>query len=187
MRDNMLVNPSGREGHWMPIDLNIEHHIGYLKVCGITVMLSLIYLHPSQALFMAKGIYASWDRLGNLSAAINHIQTIKRQVIRTIAGYKGSTHTSPNTTNLVLLVAKKARDNKIQIPAASRAKSIKAVTDIRRVGHRKMETSTLATFNKKMHLTKTFGDMTELDEEEDELIVPEFTAEAEDDQIDALY
>lgn len=29
----MLVNPSGREGHWMPIDLNIEHHIGYLKVC----------------------------------------------------------------------------------------------------------------------------------------------------------
>jgi uncharacterized protein DUF6589 len=31
MRDNMLVNVSGLEGHSMPIDLNIEHLIG-LKV-----------------------------------------------------------------------------------------------------------------------------------------------------------
>lgn len=29
--------------------------------------------------------------------------------------------------------------------------------------------------------------MTELEEEEDEITVPEFTAEAEDDQIDVLY
>lgn len=64
---------------------------------------------------MAKGIYASWDRLGNISAAINHIQTIKRQVVRKIAGYKGSTHTSPNTTNLVFLIANKAREDKIQV------------------------------------------------------------------------
>ena len=32
MRDNMLVNVSGLEGHAMPIDLNIEHLIGELKV-----------------------------------------------------------------------------------------------------------------------------------------------------------
>jgi len=32
MRDNMLVNVSGLEGHSMPIDLNIEHLIGELKV-----------------------------------------------------------------------------------------------------------------------------------------------------------
>jgi hypothetical protein len=32
MRDNMLVNPSGLEGHAMPIDINIEHLIGELKV-----------------------------------------------------------------------------------------------------------------------------------------------------------
>ena len=29
----MLVNPSGLEGHAMPMDLNIEHLIGNLKVC----------------------------------------------------------------------------------------------------------------------------------------------------------
>lgn len=32
MRDNMLVNMSGLSGHAMPIDLNIEHLIGKLKV-----------------------------------------------------------------------------------------------------------------------------------------------------------
>ena len=29
----MLVNPSGLEGHAMPMDLNIKHLIGNLKVC----------------------------------------------------------------------------------------------------------------------------------------------------------
>ena len=32
MRNNMLVNVSGLAGHAMPIDLNIEHLIGELKV-----------------------------------------------------------------------------------------------------------------------------------------------------------
>jgi hypothetical protein len=35
IRDNMLVNPSGLEGHAMPMDLNIEHLIGDLKVCEL--------------------------------------------------------------------------------------------------------------------------------------------------------
>jgi hypothetical protein len=33
MRDNALVNLTGLEGHCMPVDLNIEHHIKFLKVC----------------------------------------------------------------------------------------------------------------------------------------------------------
>ena len=32
MRDNMLVNISGIEGHSMAIDINMEHLIGQLKV-----------------------------------------------------------------------------------------------------------------------------------------------------------
>lgn len=32
MRDNMIVNVSGLPGHFMAVDLNIEHLIGYLKV-----------------------------------------------------------------------------------------------------------------------------------------------------------
>jgi hypothetical protein len=34
MRDNMLINPSGLEGHAMEIDKNIEHLIDDLKVCN---------------------------------------------------------------------------------------------------------------------------------------------------------
>jgi len=36
MRDNMLVNLSGFEGHSMAIDLNIEHHIKFLKVIFVS-------------------------------------------------------------------------------------------------------------------------------------------------------
>ena len=32
MRDNMIINISGLSGHFMAVDLNIEHLIGYLKV-----------------------------------------------------------------------------------------------------------------------------------------------------------
>ncbi|KAG1884573.1 hypothetical protein F4604DRAFT_1878642 [Suillus subluteus] len=32
MRDNALINLTGLEGHCMPVDLNIEHHIKFLKV-----------------------------------------------------------------------------------------------------------------------------------------------------------
>ena len=61
MRNNMLVDISGLPGHWMAIDLNIEHLIGYLK-----------------RLFTSKGVYSQWDRLGNISAAISHLQAIKK-------------------------------------------------------------------------------------------------------------
>jgi hypothetical protein len=47
MCDNMLVNVSGLSGHAMPIDLNIEHLIGELKVyssgsCAINLVDSLV-------------------------------------------------------------------------------------------------------------------------------------------------
>lgn len=44
IRDNMLVNPSGLEGHAMPMDKNIEHLIGDLKVCEQKIILTGIHL-----------------------------------------------------------------------------------------------------------------------------------------------
>jgi hypothetical protein len=50
MRDNMLVNLTGLVGHCMPIDLNIEHLIGFLKasVSGVSDLpyLSLAFTVP---------------------------------------------------------------------------------------------------------------------------------------------
>ena len=40
----MLVNPSGLEGHAMPMDLNIEHLIGDLKVCEERMPLRLVFI-----------------------------------------------------------------------------------------------------------------------------------------------
>lgn len=37
MCDNMIVNVSGLPGHFMAVDLNIEHIIGYLKVRKLAV------------------------------------------------------------------------------------------------------------------------------------------------------
>ena len=32
MRDNMLISIRGKDGHFMGVDLNIEHNINYQKV-----------------------------------------------------------------------------------------------------------------------------------------------------------
>ncbi|KAG2005990.1 hypothetical protein CC2G_002349 [Coprinopsis cinerea AmutBmut pab1-1] len=99
MRDNSLVNPSGLPGCWMGADMNIEHLIRYLK-----------------ALFASKGLYSNWNRLGNISASVNYLMLIKKQVARSLRiGYHGSTHTTPDVSKLVWRVANHAHDRRLQV------------------------------------------------------------------------
>ena len=42
MRDNMIINISGLSGHFMAVDLNIEHIIGYLKVNTVALLMRRI-------------------------------------------------------------------------------------------------------------------------------------------------
>ncbi|KDR79156.1 hypothetical protein GALMADRAFT_50034, partial [Galerina marginata CBS 339.88] len=134
MRDIMLVNPSGLEGHAMGIDMNIEHLIGYLK-----------------ALFAAKGIYADWDRLGNISAAVNYLQLIKKRVTKSLGtSYQGSTHKKTPAAVLVKRISDHVRELKFQHKLLNRAVQSKLVCNTHRVGYRKFETASLATYNKKM-------------------------------------
>ncbi|KAF8873927.1 hypothetical protein BD779DRAFT_1451327 [Infundibulicybe gibba] len=120
----------------MAIDMNIEHLIGYLK-----------------ALFASKGIYSNWDRLGNISAGIVYFQNIKKQVSRSMqAGYQGSTHTAVDTSALVWRVANKAQELNLQhyVPNREGRSIAKLVPDLRALGREKFESSSLATFNKKI-------------------------------------
>jgi hypothetical protein len=164
MRDTMIINVSGIPGHAMGIDLNIEHLIGYLK-----------------ALFAAKGIYSNWDRLGNISAVINHIQKVKIQVARSMcASYQGSTHQNVDTSNLVWCIADKARDLQLLkiVPNREGQSSAKAVPDLRASGREKFATASLATFNKKIR------DMASgrcVAAETDELPPPDFTDAANEE------
>ncbi|KAH9961657.1 hypothetical protein BGW80DRAFT_1463787 [Lactifluus volemus] len=83
MRDNMIVNVSGLPGHFMAVDLNIEHLIGYLKL--------------GQA----------WRHLSSRSSVAN----VKKQVTKALgASYEGKTHTTPDTSMLVWKVANEVRE-----------------------------------------------------------------------------
>jgi hypothetical protein len=57
-----------------------------------------------------KGLYASWDRLGDILAAVDYLQKIKKEVGTALGGYKGKTHTTPNTSDLVWKVANDVRE-----------------------------------------------------------------------------
>ncbi|KAF8815608.1 hypothetical protein BYT27DRAFT_7248987 [Phlegmacium glaucopus] len=116
----MLVNPSGLQGHAMGIDMNIEHLIGYLK-----------------ALFAAKGIYADWDCLGNISAVVNYLQLIKKRVTRSLGtNYQGSTHKNTPVNVLVIHIADHVQELKFQHEHQSRCNvQSKTVPNLHRVGY----------------------------------------------------
>ncbi|KAF8236102.1 hypothetical protein L208DRAFT_1253347, partial [Tricholoma matsutake] len=116
MRDNMIVNVLGLPGHAMGMDLNIEHIIQYLK-----------------ALFAAKGIYANWERLGDISAAVNYLQLIKTKVAQSMwANYQGSTHKVVDTSKLVWCIVNKAQELHLQevVLVQSGQSSAKSVPDL---------------------------------------------------------
>ncbi|KAJ7144019.1 hypothetical protein C8R44DRAFT_537584, partial [Mycena epipterygia] len=137
MRDNMIVCFSGLgPGHCMPIDLNIEHLIGYLKI-----------------LLQAKGMSSTWDRLGNISAAIVHLQRVKKIISAALdAAYKNTGHTTPDTSMMVWRVQHKAASEGLQQFQTGRPNNArgKLATDILLTGEAKLKSSTLRTFNKKI-------------------------------------
>jgi hypothetical protein len=68
------------------------------------------------------------------------------------AAYRGTTHTKPDTTHLVWRVADKARDEELQVFKQNRCGNTKAVAvhDILALGEKKLKSSSLSTFNRKM-------------------------------------
>ncbi|KAF8957733.1 hypothetical protein BDZ97DRAFT_1669447 [Flammula alnicola] len=158
MHDNMLVNVSGLEGHSMPIDINIEHLIGELKI-----------------LLEAKGLQSTWDRLGNISAAIDYLKKVKKQVATAMStAYQSTTHTKPDTTPLVWLIANNARDEKLQTFKKDRHGNDKVipVLDILAVGEQKLKSSSLGTFNRKIMAMKD-GHLYQPEPSEDTDTLPE--------------
>ncbi|KAJ7704874.1 hypothetical protein B0H17DRAFT_906794, partial [Mycena rosella] len=129
MRDNMIICLSGLgPGHCMPMDLNIEHLIGYLKI-----------------LLQAKGMSSTWDRLGNISAAIVHLQRVKKKVSEALdTAYRNTGHTTPDTSEMVWRVARKVASESLQSFEHNRANNdrIKLVPDILLTGETKIKSST---------------------------------------------
>ena len=175
MRDNSIVNVLGK---FMPIDLNIEHLIGVLKV-GLTANPLSCSLTITQELFAAKGIYSTWDRLGDVAACIDAVQCLKKSVGKSLAtSYKSQSHQTPDTAALVQRVAAKAKEDRLQERVLNREenKACKVTTDLHAAGQKRLET-TLVTFNKKMRAViqgKVQDSEVPALEEVDELVVPDF-------------
>ena len=151
MRDNMLVNISGLEGHSMAIDINMEHLIGQLKVVFLLSCTNILTL--LQELLSAKGLESTWDRLGDISAAIDYLNKIKKKVTSTLSSsYQRSTHTTPDTSHLVWRIADQIQDEELQIFKEKRSgdSKVRAAVNILATGEAKLKSSSLATFNKKI-------------------------------------
>jgi hypothetical protein len=84
---------------------------------------------------------------------INHLQLVKKQVTSSLkSGYQGTTHTNVDTSELVWRIAKKAKELELQrvVPDRDNDSTARPVVDILTAGFRKFQSSSLATFNKKL-------------------------------------
>ena len=78
---------------------------------------------------------------------------VKKRVTASIkSGYQGSTHTPVDTSALVWRIADKAWELELQKRIINREenKRMKPVVDVHSLGYKKMESSSLGTFNKKI-------------------------------------
>ncbi|KAK7016044.1 hypothetical protein R3P38DRAFT_2542966, partial [Favolaschia claudopus] len=154
VRDNMIFNMGSGKGQG--VDMNLEHNIGKIK-----------------QLFAAKGNYADWSRLANISAAIDVLSSMKINIGRSLgACYKGTSHKDVDTSSLVWRVARKAKDLELNTTQPNR--SVTATPDLLLVGEAAIKSSTLAKFNKKRReLLKGIVDSETGEDEEDRDELPE--------------
>ncbi|KAJ7914006.1 hypothetical protein B0H13DRAFT_1611973, partial [Mycena leptocephala] len=102
----------------------------------------------AQDLFTFRGVYGSWDRLANISAAIDVLDSVKTSIATSLgASYSGTGHKDVDTTDLVWRVARKARELNLNVPQLNREG--KATLDLLVVGEAALKSSTMSTFNKK--------------------------------------
>ena len=135
--------------------------------------------------FVAKGLRSSWDRLGNISGAVLQLQNVKKQVSKALgASYEGKTHTTPDTSPLVWKVAREVRELVLSEyqPGRKGNDKQKVVINLIDVGEKRLLSSSLDTFNKKLACMKA-GNLDGMAGmvEEDELPTLQLTVELQDD------
>ncbi|ESK87436.1 hypothetical protein Moror_11656 [Moniliophthora roreri MCA 2997] len=152
MRDNTLINISGLFKHFMGVDLNIEHIIGYVKE-----------IHES------IGLLNTWDQVADLTAAIKSLHAVKVLIRNMLSlAYQKRGHTDPDTSNLVHLVTQVAKDSRLQefVLKHDVDNSVKQTSDVKKEGYEKLEKTTILTLNRNMAVLH--GEGSDIEEEDDE-------------------
>ncbi|KAE9393497.1 hypothetical protein BT96DRAFT_999370 [Gymnopus androsaceus JB14] len=167
MRDNHLVNISGIPDHFMAIDMNIEHHIGYVK-----------------STYATKGLYADWDHLSSVSAAIVHIQEGKKKVGKMVdTSYQRKSGLAVNTDDLVWEVVwaierEGLLDNDVE---RKTDRPLARATDSLVDGSHKLKV-TVAALNRRTNKLWGSGLATVEDEDEDEIAPMQWGADSGEEE-----
>ena len=106
-----------------------------------------------QHFYAAKGVYASWDRLGDISVIVDLLQNVRKQVGSVLGTpHQGISHVTPDTSSSIKRVADKLSELALGTfnPMWKENDVINPVVDTIAIGEHKLKSATLATFNKKV-------------------------------------
>ncbi|KAJ7597961.1 hypothetical protein C8J56DRAFT_774167, partial [Mycena floridula] len=140
MRDNMIVRINTT---CMAMDLNNEHHIGYVK-----------------KLHLSKGIHMQWEQLGHVSASIKELMALKHRVSQELdTSHQRRKGKTPDTSSLVWRVVTAMSSVQVQVYKLEREgnSTVKAFDDLHLKGDGHLSSSSVRTFNKKMDKVKAGG------------------------------
>lgn len=123
-----------------------------------------------QRFFAAKGVYAGWDRLGDISTAVDLLLQTRRKVAEDIEiGYHGITHITPDNSASINKIAYKVEELALHQYWPDRDldgySPIRPVIDTLAAGEKKLQSSTLSTFHKKVR-SMMVGEVFEAEEDE---------------------
>jgi len=131
-----------------------------------------------QQFFAAKGVYAGWDRLGDISAAVELLLQVRRKVGEDIEiGYHGITHISSDDSTSINKIAYKVEELALHQYQPERLgdeyDQVKPTVDTLAAGETKLQSSTLSTFHKKVRAMMV-GEIFTAEEDKDEIPEADF-------------
>lgn len=111
MRDNMLISVKGHKNHYMGVDLNMEHIIGFQKVWNSYANSARSPLTCFQEHFTGKGVHGTAKHLARLSPMTAAYRTVRTKFYD-FGGvsYYGSSHTEPKRTTNINLIRRKLEE-----------------------------------------------------------------------------
>ncbi|KAF7976464.1 hypothetical protein HWV62_6721 [Athelia sp. TMB] len=135
MRDNSLINMSGRDNHYTGVDKNAETNINFQKD----------YL-------AAKGVHGTFDMLANLAPNIPLYRRLKRQLAGVLGTpWGGTSHTVPDFTKAINQVMNKIRD--VQLAEFQTGRTTPKLTvNILQKGGETLQNSAISSFQKRWRL-----------------------------------
>ena len=118
MRDNMLISIRGKDGHFMGVDLNIEHNINYQKVNQFNRLyfISINVQHILQKFFAGKGVHGTAKHLSDLSPVVPIYRPLKEKFCRIAEHYNGTKHTIPDTKIHLTKLRSKIEETRLFYP-----------------------------------------------------------------------